>query len=458
MFSTTDLIHMSIATNAEIDVPRPLCGKEFFPFQKAGIAYSLAVGNTLFADEPGLGKTIQSIGVMNCKDTKRNLIVCPASLQLNWKKEIELWSHREPKVVVYDNKASEKDLRDCTHVVVSAGKTSNVNHIKEIIKLGPFDLGVFDECHFFKNPKAKRTKFAFAANGLVSVCKTVHAISGTPIVNRPMEIFPIVRGLKWEAINKMSQFDFGLHYCAGWKTPWGSWDFNGASNTQQLGRRLRASLMVRRKKKDVLKDLPEKQVGVVYCSSTKEGEKVLSRMGDFDLDDVATKVASAEFSELSELRHALGVSKIAFVADYVRTQFEGGHRKILLFAHHKEVVKGLSEALHDFNPMTVTGQTPHEERQAAVDKFQSMPQVKVFIATIGSMNVGHTLTAASYVIFAEPDWVPGNNEQAMDRTHRIGQQNNVLVEFIVHEKSIDERVVKQVLQKMEVIKGVLDVD
>lgn len=455
MFSTTDLIRMSMATDADIEIPKPLCGKEFFPFQKAGIAFSLAVGNTLFADEPGLGKTIQSIGVMNVKDTRRNLIVCPASLQLNWKKEIELWSHRKPKVVVYDKGASQKDLRDCTHVIVSAGKTSSSHHVKEIIKLGPFDLGVFDEVHFFKNPKAKRTKFAFAANGLISVCKTVHAISGTPIVNRPMEIFPVVRALKWEAINRMSQFEFGMNYCAGWKTPWGAWDFSGASNLPMLGRRLRAGLMVRRKKVDVLKDLPEKQIGLVYCSESKDEQLILSRMGQFDLSDMSKRVATAEFSGLSELRHELGISKVPFVADYVRTQFEGGHKKILLFAHHKEVVRLLGEELKDFNPVCVTGETNTTVRQECVDKFQTMPQVKVFIATIGSMSVGHTLTAASYVIFAEPDWVPGNNEQAMDRTHRIGQKNNVLVEFIVHEGSVDERVVKEVLKKMEVIKGVM---
>jgi len=449
---TEFMLKLSRATDNPALIPTP-SGLEYMPFQKAGIVYASLSGNVLFGDEPGLGKTIQSIGTMNNLGINRGLILCPASLCLNWKNEIEKWHINKPSVEILNRKTSNWAA---DFLVVSFGLCSNANWIKQILQNFNYNHLTIDECHYLKNPKAKRTKHVLARNGLRSKAKTAHCISGTPIVNRPIEIYPIIKAFRPTAIDNFSFFQYALKYCGAHKNGFG-WNFNGATNLPQLGRKLRANFMVRRKKEAVLKDLPEKTINIAYLDVDPKSKKLINEYKDFNEDELfGKKTQKVSFEHIATHRRELGKAKAPFVVDYVKTQLECGHDKILLFAHHTEVMDILKEGLSEFGVVEIRGSTPSALRGRAVECFQGNKGTRVFLGSITAAGVGLTLTAGSYVLFAEPSYVPGENFQAMDRAHRIGQKDHVLVEFLVQKGSLDERVLKKVLNKQKNIDEVLE--
>jgi SWI/SNF-related matrix-associated actin-dependent regulator 1 of chromatin subfamily A len=451
--SINDMLNLSKAVTADIDVPRPE-GLEYMPFQKAGVAYAANTKACLFADPMGLGKTIQSIGTMNYLGLNRGIVACPASLCFNWEKELLKWHVAKPKVAVLTK--ALKDFNGVDFLIVSYALLSKVEWLKRIAEFGKVDIVVLDECHYLKNPKAKRTKHVLANNGLRSFATRVHCISGTPIVNRPIEIYPVVKALRPETIDNFTYFQYAIKFCGAYKGPFG-WNFNGATNLKELGRRLRSNFMVQRKKEEVLSDLPDKTITMAYLPTGKGENKLIQAYANFNEDELFGKrTAKVKFEELSKHRRELGIAKIPASIDYIKTQLECGHEKILVFAHHTEVLKGLKEGLKEFGVVEIRGATPGAERQRAVELFQGNKGTKVFLGSITAAGVGLTLTAGSYVIFVEPSYVPGENFQAMDRAHRIGQKNHVLVEFLVQPGSLDERVLKKVLEKQKNIDGVME--
>lgn len=431
----TRLVDLSRATSSDYPVPCPE-GLAYLPFQVAGVEFALRVKHVLIADDMGLGKTVQAVGVCNALKAKKILVVCPATLQKNWQKEIDKWLVHDAQVSIY-----------------SYNKLVNPDAVKIIMSAGPYDVLIFDECHYLKNPKAKRTKYALAKNGLVSSAKKVVALSGTPIQNRPMEIFPITKRLCPEAIDDMDWFSFGKKYCAGWLTPWGAWDFTGASNLEALSYLFRNSFMVRRTKDAVLKDLPEKFRSLVYVADNSKGKQAVSKLATLDAETIIKNgSATVGFTEISEARRELGEAKVDFAIDYIKTQLEAGHKKIIVFAHHTTVIDKLIAELDGFNPAFVKGGMTNEKKNAAVEKFQTDSTSRIFVGSLMAAKEGLTLTAASYVIFVEFSWSPMDNEQAMDRAHRIGQKNNVVVDFLVHENSLDERIAKFNVDKTKIIR------
>lgn len=442
----------SKATTSTLDVPMP-AGRVLFPYQIAGVEFALESKHTFFADPPGLGKTAQSIAFMNKVGLDSALIICPASLVHNWKREILKW-HVAPKRVEIFHPKRFSGTRS-GFLIFPYSQLSNLFWASRVMKLGPWPLTIFDESHFLKNPKAHRTKHALARNGIFGASERVHALSGTPIVNRPIELYPLVKTIAPEAIKNMDYVQFGCRYCAGFLQEIRGrkhWNFTGASNLNELALRLRSSVMVRRNKEDVLKDLPDKIQAVVYLDTNKQAQGANSRVSPLLYDpkqfDVSLK---HDFTELAEARRELGVLKSPQAVEYIKTQLEAGHEKIVVFAHHKEVVSVLKKELAQYNPVTLTGETQSLDRQRAVDLFQENKEVRVFIGSITASGVGITLTASSYVIFVEPSWVPGENEQAMDRCHRIGQKKSVLVDFLVFEGTLDEYMLRIVSEKSKVI-------
>jgi SWI/SNF-related matrix-associated actin-dependent regulator of chromatin subfamily A-like protein 1 len=434
-----ELLEMSRAIETKFEVPSP-AGKSYLPFQLAGIEYGVhpAVKNVLLGDEPGLGKTVQAIGICNKLKAQNILIVCPAKLRGVWRTHVQDW-------LTYEGAQVE---------IVSYNYLADPENVKSLMKKGPFDVGVFDEVHYLKNATAKRTKYTLAKNGLVSVIKKSICISGTPIQNRPMDLYPIAKTMAPLSIEGMDKFGFGIRYCEGWKTPWGSWDFSGASNVKELGLRMRANFMVRRTKEKVLKDLPEKFVNLVHVES-KGGALAMAHLETLDVETVIKGGGKLDGDvHISTARQQVGVTKIAFALDYICEQLESGHKKIVVFAHHKEVIDGLANGFdaRGVRFVCMRGGMNDAQAKAVVDSFQMDGETQVFIGSLMASKEGITLTAASYVVFVEFSWAPMDNEQAMDRTHRIGQKNNVMVDFLVHKGSLDERIAKFNIQKSKAIK------
>lgn len=457
----------------------PPDGLNYLPFQKAGIEWMKGRENVLLADEMGLGKTIQVIGLIGADAAiKRVLIVCPASLKFNWKNELMTWRPQSMSINVIDPWSQWLP----TDVVII--NYEQVEKHRKEIDATPWDLLVCDESHYLKNSKAKRTQVvvgywhADPTQRILPIkAKQRIFLTGTPVLNRPKELWTTVRALDRKRLGG-DWMAFHTRYCAGYKDRFG-WQIDGASNLEELNERLRSSIMLRRKKADVLPELPPKRRQVILLEPVTNGAKealeaekelgeVTTRIeamraevealskdqADQKYKEAVQKLASYEavaFSETSQIRKRTALAKLPMARDHLLNVLEA-EQKIVVFCHHHDVIDQLVEWLSDYGVVTFDGRVADmAKRQAAVDAFQTDPKVRVIIGSIGAMGSGWTLHAASYVAFAELDWVPGNLNQAEDRLHRIGQKESILVQHLMLNGSFDAKMVKAVTNKQKVI-------
>jgi SWI/SNF-related matrix-associated actin-dependent regulator 1 of chromatin subfamily A len=457
-----------------IDLPVP-DGLAYRPFQKAGIAYGASKPGVLIADEMGLGKTVQAIGIANLMGTaaKPVLIVCPASLKLNWQREWARWSTTKMSVAVVSGKSG--DLPKADVVIINYDLITARQEQLSAVKWG---LLIADEAHYAKNPGAKRTKALFGANfkGGISAVKRVF-LTGTPMPNRPFEMWPLVAALDPTGLGA-HEYKFKMRYCAPEKihVPGRGYvtQFKGASNLEELQAKLRSSIMVRRLKSEVLTELPPKTRQIVPfaidsagTAKLVEGElkafakyEALERaIEDAKAQGFADKVAklndqlNVAFAEMSDCRVQVALAKLPQVVEALEDAIESG--KVICFAHHQVVVQKIMAHFGE-RAVKVDGSMKMAERQASVDRFQKDDSVRLFVGSIYAASEGLTLTASSHVVFAELDWVPAKMSQAEDRAHRIGQIDNVLVQHLVLDNSLDARMAKTLIEKQEVIDRALD--
>jgi superfamily II DNA or RNA helicase len=418
--------------------------------------------------------TIQTIGYSNYfQDIRRVLIICPATLKLNWKREWEKWCVKGLSVGIVNgrNPANWVD----TDVVILNYDIAKYH--KEKILSVKWDLLACDEAHALKNPKSQRTEAVLGGGRSRKPAidaERVIMMTGTPILNRPVEIWPLVHRLAPSVFNNF--IAFAKRYCGAIQTAYG-WDFSGASNLDELQQLLRSTCMVRRMKSDVLKELPPKIRQVIpiedtailnkekrAISSAKElianlqSEKVLAYLSnDVEAFESAVgKLKECEAKELvaiTEARHQTALAKIPYVVDLVRDSLENG--KVILFAHHRDVLAAYQEAFKDIC-VVIHGGVSAEDRQQAIDKFQNDPAYTLAICGITAAGVGVTLTAASHEIFAEIVYTPGVMDQAEDRAYRIGQHKSVVIWYVVIDGTIDANIAASVVKKKVVIKASCD--
>ena len=463
-----DSLKASRATDAKVDIPSPR-GLEYLPFQKAGIKYAMQRPATLIGDEMGLGKTVQVCGLINQTQPESVLIICPASLKVNWQRELERWLVNDYTIGI----ASGKELPDTQIVIINY---DILNKYRTILGRRRWDLSVADEAHYIKNPKAKRSKLVVH---IMQQSGRRVLLTGTPIVNRPAELFNLLQLLdpdRWDNFFKYAQ-----RYCAAYQGQWG-WDFSGSSNLGELQNILRRTVMVRRLKEDVLTDLPAKRRQVIpiplngYSEQVRKekdledqyADEIAQAQNDMAQADIAEDkkayqaavaklrdLTKVQFTEMSEVRHETALLKVKDVISHVKDLMDSVD-KVVVMAHHHDVIDELEAGLSEFNPVSLTGRDNQTHRQNAVDRFQTDPKCRLFIGSIQASGVGITLTAASTVVFAELDWVAGNLSQAEDRCHRIGQTDSVLVQHIVIDGSIDARMAQTVIAKQKVSDRALD--
>ncbi len=400
--ATAQAVQASRATDADLVIPAPE-GRTYLPYQRAGIAYAMARAATLIGDEMGLGKTIQAIGVLNAGHARRVLIASPASLKLNWRRELTAWMVEPLPVHVIDGgKATFPDVSGGGVVVINY----DVMHNYEAqLRAVSWDLLVCDEAHLLKSKSARRTRAVFggAATKKAAAVAPIAArrrllLTGTPMSNRPSELHPLLAFLDRSTWGDF--FPFARRYCNAYQTRFG-WDFDGSSHLDELQERLRASVMVRRLKADVLTELPAKVRQVVPLEA---GTAALRRLLADEqaaheaweaLASAGAASRAAAFAELSRAREAVGLAKAPLVAEHVLRD-EG---PVVVFAHHKSVIAALVAALGEAGRtvVTVTGDMAGPERQASVDAFQG-GTADVIMGTLGAMGVGHTLARSAHVI------------------------------------------------------------
>lgn len=450
-------------------------GEHYEPFQLSGIESMierLKTSGVLLADEMGLGKTIQFIGLMNAirDELHHVLITCPATLKYMWRDKLSQWLVKPMRVTVLDG------LTPFPQSGVVIVNDEIFSRFEERIYERKWDLFGADEAHRYKNGQSQRTQRVIGKKSRLIVRREVF-ITGSPLLNRPIELWPLLHRLDpkmWP-----NRLEYSRRYCNGKMHVYGykrRWDESGATNLEELSQKLRATVMIRRLKKEVLTELPPKYREVIELPAsgaaatllTQEFQQAAKLARDlkslilrlksqgagvsdplkFTADVARLKEAEKiAFEKQAEYRKLTGLAKTQAVIAYVKELFMGGVTSAVLFAHHKDVISEIATGLNQLNPVIITGDTPVDKRKAIVDTFQNDPDCRIFIGNIQAAGVGLTLTKSSRVLFAELDWVPGNMSQAEDRCHRITQKDNVIVSHLVLNGSLDSKMAKAMIKK-----------
>jgi SNF2 family DNA or RNA helicase len=434
-----------------IQIPLPP-GKTLFPFQITGVRFAASRNSVIIADEMGLGKTAQAIVACNTiQNLKRVLIIAPKCVKLNWKREWSMWSTHTNLTVNVLHSKQEFPNGDGNVVIINYDILQKFPNITA----QTWDVLIVDEAHYLKNSKTIRAKIILGCkrertNGIPAT-KTIF-LTGTPILAKPLDLWNLVQ----RCSSKFSFWDYVTRFCDAYRDHRGFWVMNGASHLDEL-RRETSDFLIRRLKRDVLTDLPEKIRSIAYIENDailSVEQEAANRCGmDFFTDLQGTDFRSA-FEEISAVRKETGMLKIPQVLEFTDELLQNG-KKIILFAHHREVVCRY-KAHYGNIAVLVHGGSSSEERDRAVTEFTNNPEIKLFIGTIGAAGVGLTLTAADTVVFGESDWTPANLVQAEDRAHRIGQRECVNIYHVVVKDSLDDRMLQLITDKQRIIHVVVD--
>ncbi len=476
------------STNLVIHVPD---GLEYMPFQGGAIEYASERWGTLLGLEKGLGKTIVSIGVINLKpEIKRILVVCPATLKLNWRNELNKWLVRDHDIVIVPDGKTWIEPFDSPVMVTIINYDLLGKHLKRLHER-EWDLVIADEVQYIKGKATLRKKALLGGGQGKGKKKTSPipskkflALSGTPIPNRVMEIWNIAHHLAPQEFPNYWQF--GNRFC-GAKAGWGGkMDFTGASNLPELQQKLRGSCMYRVKKEDVLKDLPDKVKQIIEMPPSNDlrreldEEKRLYKLHKDTIDELRIRRKMAEinddpkafaesaeklkggisvaFAEMAKVRAKIAELKAPYVVQQITDMVENVE-KVIVFCWHRKLLAEIIAGMDKIGVETVQlhGGTKMSERQEAVERFQN-GSARVFAGNMVAAGTGITLTASSNIIMAEMDWTPGNMSQAEDRAHRIGQEESVLIQYLIMEDSLDSTMINRVIDKQSNIDAALDDD
>lgn len=433
---------------------------ELREYQIAGAEFLTERRTALLADAMGLGKSAQAIRACDNIGAMTVLVVCPASLRENWRREFTKFSTFKRTIKVMSGR---DQICDGAVNVVSY---DTAVRLKEHLSNKHYDALVLDEAHYLKSLGAKRTQVIYGwkgEKGIVSKADRIWLLTGTPAPNNPIELYPMCKALFSESFSMgnglaFSKFAFMRRYCVTKNNGFGE-VIIGGKNLAELRVRLDPHFL-RRKKEDVLKELPPITFDTLYLTADAKlavaDKGLLEQMNKVQAAlDTEDPMASLEAlaAHVATLRRYLGLTKVAPLVAWLKDFLEGSTEKIVVFGHHKDVLTQIRLAVNKItNVACITGETT--DRDAEVQKFQNDPKCRVFIGNIQAAGTGLTLTAASNLVFAEYSWVPAENEQAAMRVHRIGQENAVIIRYAVVSDSLDERIAAVVKKKSDVIKQV----
>lgn len=481
---------------------------KLFPFQREGYAFGVSMGGKVgIFDDMGLGKTIQAIALLLHYHTVwPALIVVPSTLKVQWKFEVLKWAPSLCEADVHIITKGSKPIRDEASIVIvgysmaqSMFSTAKKKGLKCILETNRYKMVVCDESHYLKNRKSLRARFLVP---LIRCAKYKVLLSGTPMLNRPEELFMQIRALNIDAIlNKevlrlakekgdpagldatykksmvfSTFYKFAARYCNGHQGRFG-YDTTGCSRVKELHGILTRHVMIRRLKMNVLTQLPKKMRQRVLVDITpskqraieKQYEEIKSKMED------TSGTLREQMRRLYEHKHMIMElyrmscdAKIPACVEYVKMMMENlGERqeKIIIFAHHRAMLDALEvKAVEPHMKRTknykgyirIDGSVASKDRHQLVQAFQNNPECFVALLSIRACNVGLNMTASHNVVFCEMDWNPGNNLQAEDRVHRIGQTQTCHLHYIISPVTFDDKMWRMNNRKMAVVSSVLD--
>ena len=459
--SESDSLKILEDVRERLNTPSPL-----YSYQELAVAFleaRIGTRGALIGDQPGLGKTIEALAFCSLHpQVNPILVVTQASIKRNWYREVEKWLPRTSIQIIDQGK--DKVASDADVVIVNYDLIWRANIEKQLLAR-KFQIVIFDEVTYLKERSAKRTK---AARKLGKAAEFTIGLSGTPILNRPIEFYTFLNMISPKQFS--SQFQFGMRYCNGYHNGFG-YTFKGASRVSEL-RQLIHPLMIRRRKDEVLTELPEKSRQNIYidmpgsyfqnyrAAELDLVQSLKSLSPDVEENDDASQEYENKrmwlLSKLNFLRHLVGLAK-AEAAEEIITNFVDSGEKLVVFGHHHDVMDAMDTYLtkKKIGHVKVDGRTPNQDRQALIDRFQEEDGCMVFLAST-AMGMGVMLTAASNALFVERQWTPGMEEQMEDRIHRIGQNRGVFIHYMQVENSIDAKMAKLVEYKRDVLAAVLD--
>ncbi len=404
------------------------------PLEHQKIAIEKLVGSKKFilADDMGLGKTTSTIIAALETGAKKILIICPASLKINWEREIRNYTDRSVFICEGKKFSLEHDF-----VIVNYDILKNFYDIKEkedslIYKLNP-ELIIIDEAHYAQNGQAKRTKLI---NHFSKRSERLWLLTGTPMTNRPMNYFNLLQLI--ESPVSQNWMAYAIRYCQGYQFTAGNrkiWNVTGASNLEELRDRTSRQFL-RRLKTEVL-DLPDKIITPVYLRlSSKEYEGLMGEYFNWYKNNKEESGSlTIQFSKLMKVRQVIAEEKVEHTIELIQNVIDQD-KKVIVFTNFTDTLNRIADHFGK-QAVRLDGSTSKPQRQYAVDQFQENDKIKVFVGNMKAAGVGITLTAAEVVIFNDISFVPGDMSQAEDRAYRYGQKNNVLIYYPIFQNTIE---------------------
>ena len=418
--------------------------------QKEAIQKLVENKKFILADDMGLGKTTSTIIAAIEANAKKVLIICPATLKINWKREIENYSDKSVYIAEGKNFSSDSDYVIINYDIIKNFHDPKKKSDSQILNSN-FDLVIVDEAHYIKNGSAQRTKLI---NDLVKKVDRLWLLSGTPMTSRPMDYFNLL-SLVDSPVAK-NWMAYAIRYCSGYQFNTGGrkiWNVTGSSNLEELRDRTSGTIL-RRLKEDVL-DLPDKIITPVYLRlKSKNYEEVMGEYYDwYDKNPDDSKSLTVQFTKLTKIRQIIADEKISQTIELAENIIEQG-KKVIIFCNFTDSLNKICEHFGK-SAVKVDGSMSKPNRQHSVDEFQDNEKIKVFVGNIKAAGVGLTLTAAEAVIMNDLSFVPSDHAQAEDRAYRYGQKNNVLVYYPIFENTIEGIIYDILNNKKQVIATVM---
>lgn len=433
-----------------------------YPYQLDGISFGLQRRRIFIGDEPGLGKTLQSIGIIDTANAYPCLVICPSSLKINWQREFERFTDK--KAVVLDNNTRTTWpylLQIKMHHVAIVNyeslrkffvwdiKGGNPFRLKDVVfcpQIKMFKSIIIDESHRVKDPSAQQTIFT---KGIATGKDWIILLSGTPVVNRPEDLVS-----QLSIMNRLNDFGGKAQFLSM---------YGECENLEELSSRLYSSCLIRREKAKVLTELPDKTRCDLYVDISNREEynlavenlaEYLRQYKECSDAEIRRKMRMEALVQFMTLRSLAAMGKVAQAIDFARNFLASG-KQLIIFCSYHDIVDALCKAFP--TAVRVTGRDSLAAKQAAVDSFQN-GNSQLIICSIKAAGVGLTLTASSNVAFVEFPWTYADCCQCEDRAHRIGQKDNVTCYYLIGRGTIDHALYNIIQQKKSVANQIMASD
>lgn len=445
---------------------------EPYPYQREGIEYGLDKKRLIIGDEPGLGKTLQSIGIVDTANAYPCLVICPSSLKINWQREFDKFTDKS--ALVLDNSVrttwpyllkmgmhhvaivNYESLRKYFVWDIKGGKSFRLKDVVFCPQIRMFRSVIIDESHRVKDPSAQQTIFT---KGITTGKEWIILLSGTPVVNRPEDLVA-----QLSIMGRLQEFGGRTKFMADYCTDPKDKKAEPAVPLSVLSNQLYANCMIRREKAKVLPQLPDKTRVDLYVDISNAPEynlaaadlaEYLRQYTECTDWEIRRKMRMEALVRFMTLRQLATLGKVAQAVDFIRTFLDSG-KKLIVFCSLHEVVDALCKAFP--RAVTVTGRDSASSKQVAVDSFQNNPDVQLIVCSIKAAGVGLTLTASSNVAFVELAWTYADCCQCEDRAHRIGQKDNVTCYYLLGRGTIDQTIYSLIHKKKSIAAEIMNSD